>query len=469
MSQWSIDEVSQVLIKINEEWRYPHCNIFDEYTLVMENGRPKLIGKGGFSFIFEAKERYGDSDARYAMKVVGFGDQNVKGSILFGEGELQKKLYNSPAKNRILRLIKTQHLLVLFDDNGDYLEISEWVVPEKRKTNNWLELEFYLMEKAEPIIKRKMDGSYSFTPEELGKGDEIELLKMARDISNALMIAHYSRIIHRDVKPENIFYDKTTNTYKLGDFGVSKRTSTGFANTIAMTRGYSSPEVVFASDESQYDHRVDIYSLGMTIFAIANRMHLVPVEVQYKKGFVLPQPMGKISKAFYQVLAKACMFNPDERYQNMDSMIRDLDMILPKVGLEKCETTGYEEFYKEYLDMILSKEFMEVDMCMIKLFEQNTHLLDPFKKEETPKEYIRQYIENEKNDQFDKVYKEFSFFFTMVRNMDRSYVFSGIPYDKREVIRQSFEESIRAKQDECLNQIKEFFEKVEEAFNWYFV
>ena len=57
--------------------------------------------------------------------------------------------------------------------------------------------------------------------EEEHRFSQDEVLKIGRDICNALVLCHHKEFYHRDIKPENIFYNKDGN-YKLGDFGISK-------------------------------------------------------------------------------------------------------------------------------------------------------------------------------------------------------------------------------------------------------
>ncbi|KAF7356634.1 Protein kinase domain-containing protein [Mycena venus] len=74
-----------------------------------------------------------------------------------------------------------------------------------------------------------------------------------------------AQILHRDLKPDNVFLDDS-NTVKLGDFGLSKALSqASFANTYVGTPYYMSPELM---QEKAYDSKSDIWSLGCLIYEL---------------------------------------------------------------------------------------------------------------------------------------------------------------------------------------------------------
>ena len=88
--------------------------------------------------------------------------------------------------------------------------------------------------------------------------------QVLRDIARALAYAHRAGVVHRDVKPENIFLDATSGRAMLSDFGVARvmdapteLTATG---TTIGTPTYMAPEQI---DGVNLDGRSDLYSLGM--------------------------------------------------------------------------------------------------------------------------------------------------------------------------------------------------------------
>ena len=102
------------------------------------------------------------------------------------------------------------------------------------------------------------------------KFNEEVLKKWWNQLVSALNYTHQKDIVHRDIKPGNIFID-TNNNVKLLDFGIAKVRESIYATQILSLTGsklgtllYMSPEQI--KDSKRVDYRTDIYSLAVTFF-----------------------------------------------------------------------------------------------------------------------------------------------------------------------------------------------------------
>lgn len=112
-----------------------------------------------------------------------------------------------------------------------------------------------------------MDYIESITLEELinrrGRLDMSTSIRIAGQIADALDYAHRRRIVHRDVKPQNILIDQNGNAL-ITDFGISLALSTQDYGGLTMgTPEYMPPEQF---DGAPADQRSDVYALGMVMY-----------------------------------------------------------------------------------------------------------------------------------------------------------------------------------------------------------
>ena len=106
--------------------------------------------------------------------------------------------------------------------------------------------------------------------------DEAEILKLGADLCKGLELCRKFGIVHRDIKPGNIFISNT-GSYKIGDFGIARIVEeTAQAHSRKGTYSYMAPEIYWGKE---YDHRADLYSLGMVMYQYLNngRMPFMPV------------------------------------------------------------------------------------------------------------------------------------------------------------------------------------------------
>ena len=186
---------------------------------------------------------------------------------------------------------------------------------------------------------------------------EYQVLRLGMDICRALMACESMSIIHRDIKPENILVSPN-GKYKLADFGIAKVSEKTETGTLAGTNGYMAPEV---ANRQRYGKEVDIYSLGLVLYWMANNNVLpflpqpprIPTAEQRQKAIVrrldgepLPPPCNGSSE-LKQVILRACSYEPEKRFhtprefgaalQRIFKTMKatDTDSILHEIGITK--------------------------------------------------------------------------------------------------------------------------------------
>lgn len=153
-----------------------------------------------------------------------------------------------------------------------------------------------------------------------------DVIRLGVDICTALENCEQNHVVHRDIKPDNIFISRF-GEYKLGDFGIARKLEATQANLSRKgTLNFMAPEVY---KSEQYGSNVDIYSLGMVLYTLLNNNRIAflppyPQPITYKdnelalsrrlSGEPLCLPCNA-SSSLGNVILKACAYNPLERYQ----------------------------------------------------------------------------------------------------------------------------------------------------------
>lgn len=89
-------------------------------------------------------------------------------------------------------------------------------------------------------------------------------------IVNAIKFCHCKRILHRDLKPQNLLIDKNGNI-KLADFGLARAFGVPIRTLTheVLTLWYRAPEILLGQKE--YSTPVDIWSIGCIFYELAHR------------------------------------------------------------------------------------------------------------------------------------------------------------------------------------------------------
>ncbi|XP_071888684.1 serine/threonine-protein kinase Nek5 isoform X1 [Anas platyrhynchos] len=122
--------------------------------------------------------------------------------------------------------------------------------------------------------------------------DEDQILSWFVQISLGLKHIHDRKILHRDVKAQNIFLSSNGKIAKLGDFGIARQLTNTmeFAYTCVGTPYYLSPEIC---ENRPYNNKTDIWSLGCVLYELCALKH--PFE-----GSSLHQLVLKICRGYFQ-------------------------------------------------------------------------------------------------------------------------------------------------------------------------
>jgi serine/threonine protein kinase len=163
------------------------------------------------------------------------------------------------------------------------------------------------------------------------------VLRILRQVSDALDYAHARGYVHRDIKPSNIMVDPACEDHvTLMDFGLvqvtgeSRITRTGL---IMGTPDYMSPE---QAKGEPIDRRTDVYSLGVTTY------HMLTGKVPFAKptphailmAHIMEEPPsmsvpgGDTSPEVEAVVLKSMAKNPGDRYEWAGEMAGDLELAL---------------------------------------------------------------------------------------------------------------------------------------------
>ncbi|KAK9747721.1 hypothetical protein RND81_02G011400 [Saponaria officinalis] len=154
------------------------------------------------------------------------------------------------------------------------------------------------------------------------------VIQLALDLSRGLSYLHSKKIVHRDVKTENMLLD-TSRTLKIADFGVARveaqnpRDMTGETGTL----GYMAPEVL---DGKPYNRKCDVYSFGICLWEIYccdmpyPDLSFADVSYAVVRQNLRPEVPRCCPAAVASIMRKCWDGNPEKR-PNMEEVVRMLE------------------------------------------------------------------------------------------------------------------------------------------------
>jgi len=283
----------------------------------------KKIGQGSFGIVYEIeKEEYGVV-SKSALKVIsippsvdeldhyrasGMSEQNITTYYESVLGSLMKEFVQ-------LAKLKGHTNIVSYEDHK--------VIPHE----DGLGWEIYIRMELLTSLTKAMIAS----PLERDR-----VIKLGIDICTALSLCEKMGMIHRDIKPDNIFVSEFGD-FKLGDFGVARTIAEATKGMSRKgTENYMAPEIY--RNAAMYDMTVDIYSLGLVLYQLMNggRLPFLTEQItvgsleealgKRMSGVSLPAP-SEADREFSRIILKACAYSPDDRYQTAEEMKADLERL----------------------------------------------------------------------------------------------------------------------------------------------
>ena len=181
-----------------------------------------------------------------------------------------------------------------------------------------------------------------------GAMESVRALSLMLQVCDGLSAAHKKGIVHRDMKPENVFITRRSDgeeLVKILDFGIAKVSGTDEnqgltkTGTVFGTPHYMSPEQALGQ---KLDHRADVYSMGVMLFEVFTGQ--VPFKAESFMG-ILSQHITKpppapstmtpgrsIARPIEAIILKAMSKEPDKRHGTMAELRVELHEVLMSIG-----------------------------------------------------------------------------------------------------------------------------------------
>jgi hypothetical protein len=168
-----------------------------------------------------------------------------------------------------------------------------------------------------------------------------ETVELVLQIGSALRAAHRAGVVHRDLKPDNIFLCPSDSggvvhdRIKILDFGISKIRGSQTLQTqeslLIGTPQYMSPEQASGKNQ-QVDHRTDVFALGAIVYEMlsggpafsGDSVVAVILDVVHGVPVPLATLMPALPPAVGQAVARALAKRPEERFQDIAAFVAAL-------------------------------------------------------------------------------------------------------------------------------------------------
>lgn len=286
----------------------------------------RLIGEGSFGKVFEMERQDFGVTYKAALKAITVPASETELRDVMADG-MDEESVRSYYSTFVQDLVKEFALMSRLKGNSNIVSYENHQVIEHKDGIGWdILIQMELLTPLNEYTRRN-----TITRQ--------DVIRLGIDMCKALELCQKYNIIHRDVKPENMFISDNGD-FKLGDFGIARtveKTTSGLSKKGTYT--YMAPEVYKGAP---YGSTVDIYSLGIVLYRLLNEnrtpfLPAYPAPITHSdrenalakrfSGAPIPPPShadGRLA----EIVLKACAYDPKERYSVPLRMREDLEAIL---------------------------------------------------------------------------------------------------------------------------------------------
>ncbi len=303
----------------------------------------RIIGRGSFGIVYEIQRMLASGETESAaLKVIKIPQSPADIESMYSEG-FDAEAITETFKEHLKGIMNEYELMQKLDGHTNIVNSKDISSVQHDDGMGW-DI-FIRLELLTPLMQS--------LPNEIT--DEM-VINLGIDICKALQLCNKHNIIHRDIKPQNIFVSKNGD-YKLGDFGIAKEVEKTVSGTKIGTYKYMAPEVYYSQP---YGQSADVYSLGLVLYWMLNdrRMPFMPlpptkittsIEEESRRRRLSGEPLSPPShgsEALKQIVLKACAYHPKDRYASADELFADLNAVANGTYIMKPESivmSGIEE------------------------------------------------------------------------------------------------------------------------------
>ena len=284
----------------------------------------RLIGRGSFGSVFEVQRTVGGTIEKAAIKKISIPQNEYDIEELYSEGYDEESISRT-FDDHLNDILAEYNLMRELRDCVNVVSCDDIKYEKHEDGIGW---DIYIrMELLRPLNK--------YLSEDIDTISDELVEKLAKDICNALQMCQKHNVVHRDIKPQNIFVSENGD-FKLGDFGIAKTMEKTTGGTKIGTYKFMAPEVY---NNQPYGHSADIYSLGLVLYWLLNNRRMpfiasgsstITTTMEEKSreyrfsGKELPEPDNG-NKKLKSIVMKACAYNPKDRYSSAQKMIDALE------------------------------------------------------------------------------------------------------------------------------------------------